>query len=466
MFQVYERDETGVERLLHEAETGAQASVFVSELKISDPARKPFIRRVKSEIDDDAWIAREQARFDDGTYKPLPWADEPWHKPLLFGHPSLDKPAMLSYTPDAEHGRDDRQLRVRPGRYLEKIGCPDVRHWCSIYSAAFEENKLKFAENADDIETVYRNGPSSCMSHSLSDYSGHVHPVRVYAAGDITLAYIGEPEDHAVTARALVWREKMVHSNIYGDSGRLQPLLENAGFSLGTFSGARLLKIENTLGEGWIMPYLDRISGVDDCGDYFEITHHGDYAADTTSGVINASCERCYECGDIVDEDCATCDDDGNYWCENCWSENHFYCEKCNESYHDNVTHTDVDGETWCEACLERYALCCYECSEYISKRHGEYVRCDNEVYCSDCTHRHLTECHECSEHFRTADTTNHSDGETYCRDCLLAVIEKDARHIRACIPAICPTINDPNQFCMDLRTYGRAYRINARIGA
>lgn len=419
MFHVYERDETGEETLLYVAEMGVQASVFVSHLKTLDPTRKPFIRRIKTEINDDAWIAREQARFAAGTYTPLPWINEPWHKPLLFGHPSIDKPAMLSYTPSADYGRADRQLRVRPGRFLEKIECPDVQHWCSVYSAAFEENELKFAETADDIEAVYTNGPSSCMSHPARTYDGHIHPVRVYAAGDITLAYIGSPEPGEVTARALVWRKKMVHNTIYGDAGRLLPLLAKAGFSPGNFSGARLLKIENMNGDGWIMPYLDGDSGLNYCGDHFEIMWGGDYWADTTNGLIEDHCDRCCSCERDVDADDATCDDDGDYWCDQCWNEQHFYCEKCGESYHHSVPHDDVDGDTWCENCLDRYAVCCYTCDKYVFNRNAETIA--SEYYCPDCV-----------------DDARNDE------------IEESARHIRA--RACSSAIDDPRPWELNLK--------------
>ena len=192
---------------------------------------------------DDTWKARELARFASGQYTRLPWSELSWYgdalrsRPALhdhFAHLSIENDAMIAYTVDADKGIADRQTRVKPGRYLaaffsDFLSANEIRDIATAFDDQYGDKlALQFAETADDIEDVYTRGPSSCMSHSAGDYDSDCHPVRVYAAGDLQVAYIERNEE--VTARAIVWPAKMVHSRIYGDETRLSSLLSSAGY--------------------------------------------------------------------------------------------------------------------------------------------------------------------------------------------------------------------------------------------
>jgi hypothetical protein len=118
------------------------------------------------------------------------------------------------------------------------------------------------------------------MCHPADNYDSSCHPVRVYGAGDLAIAYL-EPEKGHVTARALCWPARKIFGRVYGDDGKLIPMLESAGFSAidrhskTSFNGAKLLRIEDDY--GFVCPYLDDPNyGVEDDGDFLRIGGHID----------------------------------------------------------------------------------------------------------------------------------------------------------------------------------------------
>jgi hypothetical protein len=422
MFQVYERDEDNEEILLHEAETPEAAKVFMQQLKYETTMmRRLFIKRVATSDDatDDSWRYRESHRFVSGEYKIVPWQCWPWAKPDHFCHVSTDDPSKIAYTASAQHGRDDRQTRMRPGKYLTMIGCPDVAYWAAKYAAENENLEIKFASTADEIEQVYLNGPDSCMSKTLRHYCSHIHPVRVYAAGDLEIAYLGDFDN--VTARCVVWRAKKLYHRIYGDKGRLENLLRATGYECSyrydhngkSLRGARLLKIENEKGDGYVMPYLDGQQGLEDCGEYFKIGGD-DYVACETDGTIDGQHSTCCNCGDRLHEDEAVYDGDGDGWCAVCWEENHFYCVNCQEIFHNDAGYTNFNDDTWCD----------------------------------NCASEHLTECEECGETCHNNDIYSGNDGVDYCGNCIAK--HEDNEGI---VPNPSPTIHDPLQIELPLTT-------------
>jgi hypothetical protein len=96
------------------------------------------------------------------------------------------------------------------------------------------------------------------MTFRTSDYLGDEHPVSVYAAGDLHLAYL-EQQDGEITARALVWPERRKVGRTYGDTTTLLTKLLELGYekpeNYDAIKGARLLKIPYR--QGYIMPFLD-----------------------------------------------------------------------------------------------------------------------------------------------------------------------------------------------------------------
>ena len=227
------------------------------------------------------------------------------------------------------------------------------------------------------------------MSHAPGYYKSKQHPVRMYGAGDLAVAYI--KRDDRITARSLVWIDKKCHSRLYGDAGRLKPLLKAAGFRNAydgegvhrkLFNGARLTRVMQD--GAYIIPYIDSGAAWDD-GKFLRI--------DVTEGKGNISCHADGNSNptglsegsdDDEDEDTAFCDycEDGchetwqvytprgsQYWCESCRNSHAYYCLHCNEwCSHDNNSnevHTSPSRQIlWCNECVENDAVTCERSSE------------------------------------------------------------------------------------------------------
>jgi hypothetical protein len=235
--------------VLNSFDNGADASEYAratnDELRRDGSDERVRVMRVAAE--DNAWKRREQGRFDYGPYVPVVWHRESWAINDHFAHISADDDSKIAFTRDGEHGRDDIQTRMNPGRYLtryysETLSEDDIKFWC----AKWDEGKhtLEIAMGSEQIQWVFENGPNSCMAHNASEYDSPCHPVRVYGAGDLGVAYMMDGDD--VTARCVVFPARNVHCRIYGDESRFQPLLIAAGYSRGGLTrdwdgGARLV---------------------------------------------------------------------------------------------------------------------------------------------------------------------------------------------------------------------------------
>lgn len=352
---------------------GKEAADFCVEWNAvySDPYHQVKLqpRRV---ADDGSWQERECARFVSGEYKRLPWEGLAWfdnkaETALHFAHVSTEDGAKVAYTEDAVKGQADRQTRIKPGKYLAKffadvLSTEEIARLSAEYSKAYEDNELKFAHDADQWEHVYTNGPSSCMSKSLSYYNSSVHPVRVYAAGDLALAYL--EREGEITARAIVWPEKKIHSRIYGDNVRLRGMLEDAGFSEGDLDGAKLLRIEE--GNGFVMPYVDGADGAKDDGDYL-ILGRGRICTGNSCGLSEEG-YSCSCCASFVSEDDCRSNDNGEMFCDSCYSDNYSYCEYYEEDYPAEGFREVIIGRTssgrvrtqyWSEDAQDNHAFVC-----------------------------------------------------------------------------------------------------------
>lgn len=280
------------------------------------------------------WQEREQAFFDTNTYQRPPWYAEPfWIEPAgHYAHISLDDPTKIAFTENADKGERDIQTRMKPGKYLTKF-FPDLTpKQVAFYAEWFVKGtkpapnlgEVQFASTEEAIRHVYDEGPHSCMKHS---HSG----VEVYAAGDLSVAYIEDlnrPEGKTVIARALCWPEKKVYGRVYptpnenwmtdgwtsrdeAESVRfgLEQKLRGMGFNRGDFEGARLLRKDDGFG-GLIGPYLDGDHHyLIDRGTHLEITDDedsADYDACCTDGTLDRNSRTtwsCDFCGDGYEDD-------------------------------------------------------------------------------------------------------------------------------------------------------------------
>jgi hypothetical protein len=294
------------------------------------------------------------------------------------------------------------RTRIRPGRYLTKYFREILTEKQIAQMARWQETgnfetdyddaeayPLLFAITAKEIETVYEDGPASCMSDSADNYScDGRHPSIVYAAGDLAIAYIKEAATDKIRARALVWPARKIVGRVYPtpdshwlgdgfasqeDAEAMQHALHNRlledGYQDATktgqtsFNGARLRKIE-LCRDRYIMPYLDQYYKVSDCGDHFVMHQHGDIEADKTNGYIDIDDDRptCDRCDHYVDED----DLSTVYlrpamrqlfrsnWCPKCVVDHAFICDGTGALFDEAVSAVSMDGCTYtlayCEA--------------------------------------------------------------------------------------------------------------------
>lgn len=321
------------------------------------------------------WRTREARRILSAEYNGLPsaWAHlEPIQD--HYAHVSYTNTALIAFTPDASKGELDIQVTMKAGRYLTKFYptmAPDeVRRLAAVIEADLE---LHFAVTADEIVKAYLNGPSSCMSHPKSHYSGHIHPGAVYGDSDLQLAYLKRGD--RVTDRCLVWPERKVYGRVYGGAdGRIETALQKAGYSEGTsraFRGAKIRCIPNENGGGYIMPYIDGPGSVDKLSDeWFAID--GDINASSTSGVIDDHSGQAY-CeyhDDYFDEDeMIFLEDISQTWHNSTIGDAAFYCEYIGLYY--SMRHTDMvtcsRGRTYSQAGFEdAQGYYCEGTEEYI----------------------------------------------------------------------------------------------------
>ncbi len=295
---------------------------------------------------DEQWREREASRLarnDCYTTLPKQWSSL---EPIVdhYAHVS-ESGNSIAFTENEAKGELDIQTVMKPGRYLKKfyphLDDNTIRDLAVHVSS---EPKMSIAITADDIEQVYLNGPSSCMSHPLNEYDSAEHPVRVYGDSDIQLAYLGSLKK--ATARALIRPDNKSYVRIYGDSVRLERALKAAGYEskISGFMGAKVRKIVHT-DNVFVMPYLDgSCQCVDTMGEYLIINDDSEYICNQTNGLAGEPeddrvlCEWCgerhIEDGEEISVNTSTRNPrQTQIWCENCVDNSAFRCEGTDEYY-------------------------------------------------------------------------------------------------------------------------------------
>jgi len=324
------------------------------------------------------WQRRERNRFEQGDYQHVPWHGTEYAERETvadhFVHVSVDHPAMVAYTVDDESGYQDKQTRLKPGRYLERFysDVPTNIRQAWIAQCTYKAETLGIATSPDDIETVYRKaqGFVSCMgpeTHVSFDYEW---PVRVYGDSDLAVAYLG-PMDGA-KARCVIWPDKKRYSRVYG-SGRLQAMLEAHGYESGSMHGARVRALR--CDSGWVMPYVDGVSAAENKGQW-HVLGRGDISCDQTTGYtdVEPETETCEQCGD----ECESTDSRGH--CDHC-AEARTVCEHCDHVFFDS------ENPQYCESCEDSRSYC--ECCESDTWGDTFYSEAREENVCEDCATSH-----------------------------------------------------------------------------
>lgn len=367
------------------------------------------------------WKHRESNRLRNGTYRKLPFHNESWFKngPGLrphYAHLSKDDPTKIAFTENEAKGRKDLQVRLRPGRYLQRfyghvLDENQIRDYATKVSSMAEDTEFKIAMDSDQIEHVYRNGPDSCMSYGISSFDSSIHPVRVYGAGDLGVAYI---ERHGrVTARALCWPERKVYTRIYGDSIRLEKEFSGRGFRqhcvndrdqyVSAFLGAKLLKIEQRRYErnNFVVPYVDYHKSIKEEGDYLVLCEDGPISCAITSGLAPV-------CRGVK-------------------------CPKCSDWYEDEefiLLHDMIDVK-WCTSCAQTESWTCYACKNRCGASPAFYLNSNSRRrICQPCSVDYI-KCEACNKWGRIEESrsitvrnlnnneNNEIDRMKLCRECV-----------------------------------------------
>jgi len=298
--------------------------------------------------------------------KPVAWAEEGWWRE---SHARWDHMAYVStkdqskivYTPSEKHGKADRQVMIKPGKYLNQnfsatIDTNTIRFWANRHSELYGEHTLRFALTGDDIEWVYEHGPISCMVMDRDNryIQSETHPVRVYESPDIAIGYLlKKGKTDRVMARTVINTKCKEWTTIYGDQQVLESILRDQGYTPGGLEGCRLKVIQDTKYPHYdLCPYLDGDStGIDyyreDNQTWLKVSNYGDFTADTTSGYL----------GENEDEET-------------------FYCECCQEDRpEDDRMNTFRDGYV-CQGCVEEYYI---EARYHVGSSYSDFFR-ENDI--------------------------------------------------------------------------------------
>ena len=273
--------------------------------------------------------------------------------PLLFPHVSKSNPGMVSFTPSARHGREDRQIVMKIGKFLNRytdLNPVQVKDAANEFMAKYGSLELNLASGAE-IEDIYlweHVGFTSCMDSDHS-FPGEHHPACVYDSPDIKLAYLGDKKNQKLYARALINVKSKEFSVVYGNE-QLEDLLINKGYKSGDLLGCRLKKVRvyEAYSTEYYMPYIDGESGIADDGDWWRVSDICDFYADDTSGVTHTDTAECSHC-------CAS-----------------FNSESLTEA---------ASGELLCEYCIGEYYVMAVTSVSFSGIWSSELVHVDDAVY-------------------------------------------------------------------------------------
>ena len=361
--------------------------------------KKHQVRRVVNQTID--WRQREQDRFNNGTYQRLPWeVNHYWwsYLPLdIFPHISTKDKGRVAFTENAEKGAADIQTSIKPGRFLERffgdhLSQHNIRFLAAEFLATFGDQQLFFAQTPDEIEAVYLNGPPSCMSGD--EFESNIHPVRVYGAGDLAVAYLAPADDNGaadidmISARAVCWPDKHLYSRTYGNAHQLDSALRTAGYKPGRLDGARLLLIRDN--GGVVMPYIDwhDWAGYSDDKKHLIIGRRG-FSTGNTNGLSGTAAQICAHCErEPLDDDAYHIHDVHEVWCLRCTVSDAFHCQRTGNWYSTEIPSVTVmpREEQWSEYALMRYGWTCETCDTHYD---GSYHPID---HCPECRKESETE--------------------------------------------------------------------------
>ena len=363
------------------------------------------------------WRERERSRFSNGEYIGVPWSDSYAgdNGGDHYAHLSIKTPGLIAFTKSPEHGVQDRQTTMRPGKYLQEFynGQFDLETVAQYIAAcAAEHLELQIATSVDDVVAVYMNtGITSCMDGNHFKRAS-THPCRVYGDSDLGVAYYGPIDD--INARAVVWSERKIYSRLYGNTSVLERLLQKiAGWTKGSLKGARIRAIDSDHG-GYVIPYIDYIDGAEVDGKWL-VLGDGDISCNETQGYSDASrYAECEHCGLQIYED--------ESYCESCENQR-ATCNNCDRTIWTNDDeYTQIRHGALCESCAADATNTCQgeDCDEtwidgevFSSREQRERAALHVDDLCVDCASHHRY-CDACEQVCDTSEETDH-DGRCDC---------------------------------------------------
>lgn len=335
---------------------------------------------------------------------------------------------------------DHNTLNEITDAYLQKFAPRELGLHVSESTDAFKLAYSGEQSNSENIQTSYKRKhmSHSCMRYEFSQLPQH--PAEAYASGDFKVIYVLD-QDGLVCSRCVV----AIHGDtpqagpIYGVSEQsidmindhLTDVMDAVQAGSSDWSGARLCRIRNPDGEGFIAPYLDiGPQSLNDNGKHLIVDSCGEIDASCYSGILGGyeyTC-RCCEEGLNGDESYFS-EYTEEYYCESCYYEEHIYCDYAGTDVHrDDTTLVKVMGSNG-NSYNERVATSVIEYGDDFihCDSDGEYWDCDSAVYiesediwCDPITLMDdYFECNWTGEWYPNDEMCRTEDGEKVCKQAL-----------------------------------------------
>ena len=290
--------------------------------------------------------------------------------PTKYGtgaHLRRDGEGKIFYYPTLKAKQNFHATSIRPGRYLKKYFPEMTDDEIRIAANKVDQvSELRFLPNATDMIDVYLQLASTGIVNScMSKDKWNVHPLMAYDRSDVQLAVLyqyGSP-----IARALVNILTKQYPIIYGQWERMEPILQNAGYTHGSLHGAKIKRVPHPNNPNRLaLPYIDahrnhnremnKCSHVHIYDDYLLIDDHGGIKANR------------YDEGYIYDDDdLPTDEDEGDDMRE---------CDHCGAVYHEDDANYVEDNDAYiCDDCYHNATYVVY------TARGGEFLTLSPERY-------------------------------------------------------------------------------------
>jgi hypothetical protein len=233
------------------------------------------------------WTVREEWRFQRSLYTSTLLTATINRLGLYFAHTSTEDKTMVAYTPDAQSGEADRQVRLAPGRLLAKVApflAEEYRTWLVNQHIAEVSDEVHFLDGEDIVKWYISttasgdeqtsSGLASCMT-GKTDYKESEYPALVYNTPGVRLAVVKAGDK--ISGRCLVYEnpndpEDKRYIRGYG-APFLVTRLKNRGYKAGGWIGVKFNTVKSSRGRSSVpeasqpysavvVPYLDANGGM------------------------------------------------------------------------------------------------------------------------------------------------------------------------------------------------------------